>query len=249
MVALAIPATTLGCAPSQLSPSPAASNLGETVTIFAAASLTDVLAEMVTVLERRDPTARFEVVTGGSGALARQLVDGAPADLLATADEESMAIAVAGGAVLEPVRFARNSLEIIVPSGNPAAISALEDLARGDLVIALCAEEVPCGRQSAALLASAGVDVIADTREQDVRAVLTRVALGEADAGLVYRTDARSRADIERVPVDGAERFASTYSIAVAVRASESALARAVVDMVLSEVGQRILSEAGFHAL
>lgn len=222
-------------------------DLTGTLTVFAAASLTDVVTEFADQLEEQNPALEVVLVGGGSSALAQQLLAGAPADVFAAADATTMQLAVDGGAVGEPVPFARNLLALAVPAGNPGGVDELGDLARPELVVALCASEVPCGRAADALLRAQGVAPSVDTREQDVRSVLTKIALGEVDAGLVYATDVRVGGDrVTTVPIDGAEEVATTASIAIVAGTSRSAAAAAFVALVTSRDGARLLSDAGF---
>lgn len=135
---------------------------------------------------------------------------------------------------------------IVVPAGNPARVATLADLARVTTV--LCAAEVPCGAASTTLLSSAGVTVSPASIEQNVTAVLTKVAAGEADAGLVYATDVVGRDDVESIVPEGAEAVVNRYPIAALAGAPNPVAAAAFVDFVLSPSGQAILAAAGFRA-
>lgn len=234
-------------APGVSATSPGDDDLTGTLTVFAAASLTDVFTEFADRLEAQNPLLDVVLVVGGSSALAQQLIAGAPADVFAAADATTMQLALEGGVVAEPVPFARNLLALTVPADNPGGIDALDDLARPELIVALCASEVPCGRAADALLLAQGVTPSVDTREQDVRSVLTKLELGEVDAGLVYATDARAAGDrVTTVPIDGAEEVATTASIAIATSTSRPGAAAAFVALVTSRDGARLLSDAGF---
>lgn len=201
-----------GCA-GQAQP---AGGTGE-ITVFAAASLTEAFTEIETVFERADPEVDVQFNFAGSSTLAQQINRGAPVDVFASASPKQMQT-VADAA--DPTVFARNTLQIVVPRGNPAGITGLPDLGKQELTIALCAEQVPCGDAALTALRAGGVTPASDTLEQDVKAVLTKVMLGEADAGLVYRTDVLS--------ADGVEG------------------ARAFVDHVLSAEGKAVLERYGF---
>lgn len=218
------------------------------LTVFAAASVADALEEIAADLRLEHPEAEITVLAGGSSGLAQQILQGAPADVFASADSETMRTAVDGGAVDgAPVDFASNTLQIAVPPGNPAGVDSLADLGDPALAVAACAEEVPCGALSLEILAAAGVALSADTLEQDVRAVLTRVELGEVDAGLVYRTDVLAAAGrVEGVDAEGAEEAATRYPIARLVEARSPELAEAFLERVLSERGREVLDAAGF---
>ncbi|WP_309134985.1 molybdate ABC transporter substrate-binding protein [Cellulomonas sp.] len=217
-----------------------------TVVVLAAASLTDVLAEVETALEARHPGLDVRTSPAASSTLAAQVVAGAPADVLVTASEATTATVTdaLGG---EPVVVARNTLEIAVPAGNPGGVTGLDDLADPDLTVALCDPSVPCGAVAAEVLASAGVTAAPDTLEQDVRAVLTKVRLREVDAALVYRTDVLAGGDaVEGVDVPPEHAVATAYPALVLPDAPNPAAARAVVDHLRSPAGVEALRAAGF---
>jgi len=224
-----------GCAAA-----PAQDSGSSTVTVFAAASLTEVFAEVAEAFTAEHPGVEVVFSFGGSSGLAAQIEGGAPADVFAAANEESM------GGLDGATVFATNTLEIATPPGNPGAVDGLDDLARPELAVALCAAEVPCGAAAEMVLAAAGVTASVDTYEQDVRAVLTKVELGEVDAGLVYRTDVISAGDsVEGIEFAEADLAVGRYPI---VALSDSEAAAAFVAFVLSPSGQRILGSAGFGA-
>lgn len=218
------------------------------VVVFAAASLTEVFAELGERFEAEHPGTVVTLNFGGSSALAKQLGEGAPADVFAPAapaNLEQVADLVDG----QPATFARNRLTIAVPAGNPGGVTGLADLADEDRTIALCAEQVPCGAAARRALAVAGVAAAPDTLEQDVRAVLTKVSLGEVDAGLVYRTDVRSAGGrVEGIEFAESARSVTDYPIAVLADAPNPAGARAFRDFVLSPTARTILTAAGFEA-
>lgn len=236
----------------------AADELTGTLTIFAAASLTAAFDELAAELEYAHPGVDVRAVTyDGSSTLATQLVEGARADVFASADEKNMATVVDAGLVDgAPTVFTTNSLQIVVPAGNPQDVASLADLATlassGGRVV-LCAAQVPCGAASQKVLAAAGVTLTPASEEQNVTAVLTKVAAGEADAGLVYRTDVLVAGDdVEGVDVDEAAGAVNRYPVAVLgpdTRASaDPAVAQAFVDLVLSDAGQKVLADLGFVA-
>ncbi|GEK86695.1 molybdate ABC transporter substrate-binding protein [Microbacterium aerolatum] len=251
-VALAAPLVGLlllaGCAaPASDSPAPeaAASEPAGEVTIFAAASLRTAFDDIRAAFTAENPGVTVNpIVYDGSSTLVTQLQEGARADVLATADERNMQDLVDSGLATEPELFATNTLVIAVPVGNPAGVSGLADLA--DAVTVLCAPAVPCGAASAQLLDAAGVDVTAASLEQNVTAVLQKVAAGEADAGLVYATDVIGDDAVDSVVPDGAEEVVNRYPI-VTLAGSDAAGA-AFVDFVLSAKGQQIMSDHGFGA-
>lgn len=218
---------------------------GDAITVLAASSLTDVFEEMIAAFEETDGARGVEVglVLGGSSALATQLEEGAPGDVVATASPSTMERVVRAGRVRgEPVVFARNSLVIAVERSNPRGIDGLDDLGADGLLVARCAPQVPCGALADELLAAAGVDLQPASLEPNVRSVLTKVSLGEVDAGLVYRTDVTS-APVDAVEPRGARAFTTAYQIA---RLGDDPAAAAFVDFVLSADGQAILAAAGF---
>ena len=217
-----------------------------TVTVFAAASLTDAFTEMAGAFEQ-SAGVDVQLNFGPSSALRNQILEGAPADVFAPADEANMEAVVEGGEAEDPTVFARNRLEIAVPAGNPGAVEGRGDFADPDLLIGLCAEEVPCGRLAREVLARAGVEPAVDTNEPDVRALLTKIASGDLDAGLVYRTDVRAAgSDVDGIGVPG-RAVETLYPISVLERADDSEPAAVFVDFVLSDAGQAILRDAGFQ--
>lgn len=214
------------------------------LTVLAAASLTDVFEELATPFEDEhdvDVVLSF----GSSTDLAEQVADGAPGDVLATADEASMRLAEDAGVTGEVETFATNVLTIVVPTGNPAGIESLDDL--GDAAWVRCADEVPCGTVASAVLDAAGVTAEPVSLEEDVRATLDKVVSGEADAGLVYATDAVAAADdVDAVEITGAAAAPTSYLAATLEQSGDPDLAAAWVAWVTSDEGQAILTDAGF---
>ncbi|WP_225214341.1 molybdate ABC transporter substrate-binding protein, partial [Cellulomonas avistercoris] len=228
---------------------PAASSpaLEGTLVVLAAASLTDVLTDLATQLEREHPDLRVETAFGASSTLAAQVVAGAPADVLVTASDATMATATdaVGG---EPVVVARNRMELAVPAGNPGGVRALADLADPDLTVALCAPEVPCGAVGAQVLAAAGVQAAPDTLERDVRGVLTRLRLDEADAGLVYRTDVVAAAGaVEGIALPDTVQVRTDHPAVVLPDAPHPEAAAAFVALLRGPAGRRAFADAGFE--
>jgi molybdate transport system substrate-binding protein len=220
-----------------------------TITVFAAASLTDVFGALETAFEQQHPSAEVVLSFGGSGALATQITEGAPADVFAAASGAPMDTVTGAGDASDPVVFTTNTLEIAVPPGNPAGITGLADIANPDLAIALCDPSVPCGAAAETLMHLAGLQPAPDTLEEDVKAVLTKIELGEADAGLVYVTDVVAAGDrVEGIEVPEAAEVVNAYPIAVVTGSSNPVGAQAWVDFVLSEKGQAALAAAGFVA-
>jgi molybdate transport system substrate-binding protein len=227
----------------------AADDGGQTLTVFAAASLTDVFTDLGAALEDRQPGLEVRFNFAGSSALATQIVQGAPADVFASADETQMSVVTdAGLAADEPAVFASNVLEIAVPAGNPGGVTGLADFAREDLTLAVCAPDVPCGAAAEQVFAAAGVTAVPDTQEEDVRAALTKVELGEVDAALVYASDVASAGEsVEGVAFPEAEQAVNDYPISRLADAANPDAARAFVDLVLSPAGRRALIDAGFR--
>ncbi len=219
------------------------------MTVFAAASLTESFDRLALDFRAAHPGVQVTLNYGGSAALAQQIVAGAPADVFAAASPATMqTVADAGDAGAARV-FARNSLELAVPPGNPGRVTGLADLADPSLKVALCAPEVPCGAAAAKAFAAAAVVPAPDTLEQDVKAVLTKVELGEVDAGLVYRTDVRAAgAEVQGIELPAAAATVNDYPVAVLTAAPNRLAAEAFVALLLSQAGQQVLSDAGFAA-
>lgn len=226
--------------------------------VFAAASLTDVFTDLAEEFEERRPGTEVVFNFAGSSDLAVQIDSGAPADVFASADTLTMERVVEEGGLDTAwaeehggrgAVFATNTLRIAVPPDNPAGVTEPADLADDDVAVALCAREVPCGAASVAALEAAGVDLTPVTYEEDVRAVLTKVELGEVDAGLVYATDvAAAGTRVLGLDFPEAEEAVNDYPIAVLSGAEDPVLAAAWVDLVLSDAGVEVLTAAGFGA-
>jgi molybdate transport system substrate-binding protein len=228
---------------------PAAEELTGELTIYAAASLSAAFDELETQFEARHPQLEVKPITyDGSSTLATQLIEGAPADVFASADENNMQKVLDAGLAADPELFASNTLVIAVPAGNPGGVDGIEDLADPGLTVVLCAPEVPCGAASEKLLDANGVTAAPASLEQNVTAVLTKVAAGEADAGLVYVTDVRDNDGVDSVDAAGADDVVNRYPIAALENASNRAAADAFVAFVLGGDGQAVLENLGFLA-
>ncbi|WP_436971008.1 molybdate ABC transporter substrate-binding protein [Micromonospora coxensis] len=219
-----------------------------TLTVFAAASLTESFTTLGREFEAAHPGVRVTFNFAGSSALATQIVQGAPADVFASAAPRNMAtVTEAGAAEGAPTVFARNQLVIAVPKGNPDRITGLADLVRPGVTVALCAEQVPCGAAARGALDAATVRLTPVTLEQDVRGALAKVTLGEVDAALVYRTDARAAsAEVDAVEFPESAAAVNDYPIVVLADAANPTAARAFVDQVRSARGRAVLDAAGF---
>lgn len=238
------------CAPETTSgPDPAESSIGLTgdLTIFAAASLTASFTELAENFAHDNLGVTVKPISfDGSSTLATQINEGAPVDVFASADEANMAKVaelIDGDATV----FVSNVLQIVVQPGNPKKITGLADLAKPAIDTVLCAPEVPCGTASHKLLDFDGVVVTPASEEQNVSAVLTKVRLGEADAGLVYKTDVTAAAGaVDGVDIAGADRAVNFYPIAALSDSQNPEVAKAFMDYVLSSDGQAILMRYGF---
>lgn len=220
------------------------------VTVFAAASLTAAFTEIgdAFMIEHADATVRFNFAA--SSELVTQIGEGAPADVFASADLTNMSkLTDAGGAAAEPAVFATNLLQIVVGPGNPEGITGVADLADEDLIVVTCSPEVPCGRYAAEIFTNAGVTVTPKSLEENVKAVLTKVTLGEADAGIVYRTDVTAAGDdAAGVEIPADINVVAEYPIASTKDAPNAEGAQAFIDFVAGERGQKILASYGFLA-
>jgi len=223
--------------------------LSGSINVFAAASLTESFEQLKTEFLKAHPDVEITFNFGGSSALAEQIVQGAPADVFAAASPATMATIVDASLAGEPVDFASNTLELAVPTDNPAGVKALADLELPDLKVAFCAAEVPCGAATVAVLESSRLTITPDTYEQDVKAVLTKVVLGEVDAGLVYKTDVLAAGDaVLGIEIPEATGAVNLYPIAMLADSRNAEAAEAFVAWVLSPEGQESLQSWGFGA-
>jgi molybdate transport system substrate-binding protein len=221
--------------------------IGE-LAVFAAASLTETFTELADSFEQQHSDVTVTVNFGGSSALAQQILAGAPADVFASAAPAPMQQVVdAGLGDGEPQVFVSNVLQIAVPAGNPGGVTQLADFADPARTIALCAPEVPCGSAATKAFAAAGVTPAPDTLEQDVRAALTKVELGEVDAALVYRTDVLATGDsVEGIDFAESSAAINDYLVAPLAASQNLPAARAFVSYVLSADAKAVFSTAGF---
>ncbi len=234
------------------------------LTVFAAASLTDAYTEIGDAIMAANPGIIIAFNFAGSQALATQLEQGAPADVFASANTTQMQVAIDAGVIDgEPQPFTRNRLAIVVPASNPANIETPADLARDDVRLVLAQPEVPVGRYSAQSICTMGEDAatygegfverVGDnvvSQEEDVRAVLTKVQLGEADAGIVYASDitAEVAGDVSIIEIPEDVNVIATYPIAP-VAGGNTELAEAFIAYVLGPEGQSTLEDYGFTPL
>ena len=218
------------------------------LTVFAAASLTDAFTDAEPLIEGEHRALSITFNFAGSQVLVQQITQGAPADIVATADEKTMDALVRADLVEQPKVFARNSLAIAVAPGNPKGVKGLVDLARSDLTVVLADPSVPVGGYAAAALEHAGVSVEPRSLELDVKAALAKVTVGEADAAIVYATDvlaAKGKAD--RVAIVDADNQFVAYPIAVVRASGHKRAARELVGAITTGPGRTTLRARGFR--
>ena len=243
-----------GCGGGSMTASPqpgtSSSGVSGTVTVFAAASLTESFTKIGKDFEAANPGAKVTFNFAGSSALATQINQGAPADVFASAAPANMkTVTNAGNGDGTPITFVKNQLVIAVPKGNPKGITGLADLTKPGVKVALCAEQVPCGAAAKKALTAANVKLTPVTLEQDVKGALSKVKLGEVDAALVYRTDAKaSTADVDGVEFPESAGAINEYPIIVLKNATNKPGAQAFVAYVRSDKGKAVLTAAGFQA-
>jgi molybdate transport system substrate-binding protein len=227
-----------------------AGGLSGAVTVFAAASLTESFTRIGKDFEAAHPGVKVTFNFAGSSALATQINQGAPADVFASAAPAHMkTVTDAGNGEGGPATFVKNQLVIAVPKGNPMKVAGLSDLTEPGVKVALCAEQVPCGAAAKKALAAADVKITPVTQEQDVKAALSMVTLGEVDAALVYRTDAKAAADkVDGIEFPESAGAVNEYPIVVLKNAPNKAGATAFVAYVRSEKGTAVLTAAGFQS-
>lgn len=237
--------------PGSSVPAPAPKGAGTsgtgTLTVFAAASLTESFTALGKEFEAQHPGTTVKFSFGGSSGLVQQLTNGAKADVFASADQANMDKAVQGGVIDgRPTVFATNKLAIAVAPGNPKGIKNFADLTKAGLTVVTCAPQVPCGSATQKVEQTTGVTLKPKSEEQDVKQVLNKVASGDADAGLVYVTDAASAAGkVDKVDFPEASGAINSYPIAV-VKGGQTALAKEFDDFVLGTEGKNELTKAGF---
>lgn len=226
---------------------PAIGGVSGTITVFAAASLKESFTALGRRFESAHPGTRVVFSFGPSSGLAAQITQGAPADVFASASPKNMTQVTDAGVAPAARTFARNALEIAVPATNPGRVTRLSDLGKSAVKVAVCQPAVPCGVTAAKVFANAKLDVAPVSQEVDVKAVLSKVTLGEVDAGLVYVTDVRSAGrKVQGIAIPDAVNAATEYPIATLTTSKNKAAAQAFTDLVLSPQGATALAEAGF---
>ena len=252
VVCAAIAALVLAaCSSSTSTPSASSSGAGKvsgTVVVFAATSLTDAFNKIGAQFEKAHPGVTVKFNYNGSSSLATSITQGAPADVFASAAPANMkTVTDAGDAAGTPQVFTRNTGEIMVEKGNPKKITSVKDLANPAIKVAVCAPEVPCGAVATAIFKNAGVTVKPVSEETNVGGVVTKVTLGEADAGIVYVTDVKAnQAKATGVVIPASQNDTTSYPIAQLKDAPNAAGAAAFISYVLGPQGQAVLASFGF---
>lgn len=214
--------------------------------MLAASSLDPALGAVAARFEAAHDGVAVELGFDGSSTLATQIVEGAPGDVFASADEANLTRVRDAGLAGPAVPFATNELVIVVPTGNPAGVRDLHDLTRPGLRVALCGPEVPCGRYAGLAFDRARVAGPVASAEPNVRAVLTKVALGEADAGIAYATDALGDAAVDAIDLPTELQVPVTYHVGVLQDAPNPAAATSFAAFLTGPAAQAILRDAGF---
>jgi len=219
-----------------------------TLNVLAAASPTETFTSLAKDVEADHPGVTVKRAFDSSATLAEQVTQGAPADVLATADEATMQTVVdAGGTEGDPQLFATNHLQMVVPKDNPANIKQFSDLEKPGVKYVVCVDTAPCGKLAVKVLAATGIKAKPVSEEVDVKAVLSKVELGEADAGLVYATDAVAGGDkVKPIDIPTSNENLNSYPIAALADAKKPGLAKEWVDLVTGTQGQQALADAGF---
>ncbi len=215
--------------------------------MFAAASLTESFDAIGKQFEKKYPDVDVQFNYDASSNLATQINQGAPADLFASADQDNLQKAIdAGTANPPPVVFAKNRLEIAVEEGNPKKIKSLADLQKSGTVVVLCADQVPCGKYAAESLSKAGVNITPASKEENAKATVSKVSIGEADASIVYVTDVKAAKGTSGVKIPDNVNVIATYPMAVVKQSQNRTAAKAWEKFVMSNDGQKTLRKFGF---
>lgn len=245
--ATSTPKSTAPNAPTSAAPGSPASAPTGSITVFAAASLTQVLTDLGKRFEATYPATSVRFSFGASSTLAQQILAGAPADIFAAASPTNMAQVTDAGAATIPKTFATNVAQIAVAPTSAGKVTSIGDLGKPGVKVALCQPQVPCGALAQAVLAKAKVAVSPVTEGLDVKGTLAYVTGGEVDAAIVYATDVRAAgARVTAVDIPAAANASTAYPIATVATSRNPVTAAAFEDFVLSATGQRALREAGF---
>lgn len=236
-----------GAAVSVAATATGSSAVAGSLTVYAAASLTESFRTLTARFEAAHPGTRITLSFAASSTLAAQINQGAPADVFASASTKNMDQVVRTGEASDPVTFARNVMEIAVPPDNPAHVAELSDLADPRVKVAMCAATVPCGAVARQVFANAGLSVKPVTQEANVKSTLTKVELGEVDAGMVYVTDVQAAGPkVTGIAVPESANASTDYPIATLAGSRNPPLATAFVEFVRSTDGSAVLAAAGF---
>jgi molybdate transport system substrate-binding protein len=230
------------------SPTSGSPSLSGSITVFAAASLTEAFTTLGQQFESANPAVKVTFSFAASSALAMQITSGAPADVFASASTKNMDQVVSAGDAADPKVFATNVMEIAVPPANPGKVTGVDSLANSSVKTAVCQPQVPCGVVAQQVFTSAKITVKPVTLEPDVKSVLSKVQLNEVDAGMVYVTDVKAAGDkVKGVGIPADINASTHYPIAALSKSSNAAVAAAFVDHVLSPAGESVLTAAGFQ--
>lgn len=252
--ALSIAALVAGCSSTQTdsttssAAAPTSTAITGDVTVFAAASLKSTFTELGTQFEKDNPGTKVTFNFAGSSDLVAQLTQGAPGDVFASADTKNMTKAIDADLVTgDPVNFATNTLTIVTPPGNPKGIKTFADLTKPGNQVVVCAPQVPCGSATETVEKATGVTLSPVSEESAVTDVLGKITSGQADAGLVYVTDAKGAGDkVTAIPFAESTGAVNTYPISVLKESTNPAAAQKFVELVTSPQGQNVLAAAGF---
>lgn len=230
-------------------PGSASSVLTGKINVFAAASLMETFTTLTTQFEEAHPGVKITLNFGASSALANGITQGQPADVFASASPTNMDAVVNAGDASSSTAFAKNVMEIAVPPANPGDVKVLADLAKPGLKVALCQPQVPCGSVAAKVFSNAKLTLTPVSQEADVKSVLTKIQLGEVDAGVVYVTDVMAAGTkVKGIEIPSGVNASTSYPIATLTRSAHPKLANAFVAYVLSSKGTDVLKAAGFGA-
>jgi molybdate transport system substrate-binding protein len=248
--ALGLALLLAGCGGSTAAPATSTAAAPRTLTVFAAASLNGTFTELGKQFETDNPGVTVKFNFGASSDLAQQIVQGAPADLFASASDATMkTVSDASLTAAAPTVFAKNVLQIATVPGNPKGIASFADLAKPDLKVVVCAPQVPCGAAEQKIEKATGVTLKPVSQEADVKSTLAKVESGDADAGLVYVTDVKAAGTkVQGVTFPESSKAVTNYPVAVTKNAAQTDLATAFQSLVTGELGKKTLDAAGFTA-
>ncbi len=241
------PGSTASSSPTGAASPTGTATAAGSITVFAAASLQEAFTKLGKKFEAAHPGDKVTFSFGPSSGLATQIVNGAPADVFASAAPANMEQVVKAGDASSPSNFAKNVMEVAVPPANPASVTSVKNLAKSAVKVALCQPQVPCGVTAAKVFRKAKIAVKPVTLQPDVKSVLTQVELGDVDAGMVYVTDVKAAGSkVKGIKVPHDINASTTYPIAMISKSGHAATASAFVAYVMSPAGQKVLAAHGF---